>query len=211
MEVLERCRKTGVVPVVVLQEARLALPTADALAEGGVGIMEITLRTAAGLDSIKTISRERPDILVGAGTVITLEQCRQCVDNGAEFIVSPGFNAALVRWCVDNGVPVLPGCVTPTEIMAGLELGLTTFKFFPADVYGGLKGMKALSAPFGGVQFIPTGGVNGGNLEEYLKAPYVCACGGSWLCSKEDISRENFAGIRRLAAEAAAAVGRARG
>lgn len=206
MDVMDRIQKTRIVPVVVLEKAEQAIPTAKALAAGGVDIMEITLRTPAGLHSIETIAKQCPEILVGAGTVLTLDQCKACVDAGAKFIVSPGLNPAIVKWCVERGISVLPGCVTPTEIMQGLELGVTTFKFFPAGIYGGLKAMKALSAPFVGVSFVPTGGVNAQNLAEYLAAPFIRAVGGSWLCAKADIGAGNFEKITALAEEAAAAV-----
>ncbi len=197
--IMIRFRETGVVPVVVLENAKDALPTANALVAGGVDVMEITLRTDAALASIKSIVHDAPQVLVGAGTVLTLDQCKACVDLGARFIVSPGFSPAMVRWCLDNEIPVLPGCVTPTEIMQGLEMGINIFKFFPADVYGGLKAMKALSAPFVGIRFVPTGGANGGNLKEYLSAPFIHAVGGSWLCAKGDISAGNFGKIEELA------------
>ena len=141
-------------------------------------------------------------MLVGAGTVITLDQCKQAVECGAKFIVSPGFDEEVVRWCVDNGVAVTPGCVTPTEITAAMKLGLKVVKFFPANVYGGLTALKALSAPFGGVKFIPTGGVNDKNLGEFISAPFVHAVGGSWVCPKADISAGNFDKITALCAEA---------
>ncbi len=202
--IMNRFREIGVAPVVVLDRAENALPTAKALCAGGIGIMEITLRTSAGLASIKAVAEGAPDVLVGAGTVLTLDQCKACVDAGARFIVSPGFNADMVRWCMDNDIAVLPGCVTPTEIMAGLEMGISVFKFFPANVYGGLKGMKALSAPFGSIRFVPTGGVNGENLKEYLAEPFVHAVGGSWLCSKADIAAGHFDKIEEYAKAAAA-------
>ncbi len=205
-DVMTRFRKTGIVPVVVLENAKAAMPAAKALLAGGVGVMEITLRTAAALDSIKSIAKDAPNVLVGAGTVLTLDQCKACVDIGARFIVSPGFRPDMVRWCLDNNIPVLPGCVTPTEIMEGLEMGISVFKFFPANVYGGLKGMKALSAPFGGIRFVPTGGANAENLKEYLSAPFIHAVGGSWLCSKEDITAGNFDKIQELAKAASALV-----
>ena len=204
--IMTRFRETGVVPVVVLENAKDALPTANALCAGGIGIMEITLRTEAALASIEAIAKNAPEVLVGAGTVLTLDQCKACVDTGARFIVSPGFRPEMVRWCLDSGIPVLPGCVTPTEIMEGLEMGIRVFKFFPANVYGGIKGMKALSAPFGGIRFVPTGGANGDNLKEYLSAPFIHAVGGSWLCAKEDISGGNFGKIEELAKAASAVV-----
>ena len=157
---LNRFQHTGVVPVVVLDDAKDAIPTARALLAGGVNVMEITFRTAAAADSIKAVSENCPEMLVGAGTVITLDQCKKALECGAKFIVSPGFDPEVVAWCVERNVPITPGCVTPTEIMAAMKLGLNVVKFFPAGVYGGLKAMKSLSAPFGGIKFIPTGGID---------------------------------------------------
>ena len=201
---MKRIEEVGVVPVVVLEKVEQAVPTAKALAAGGVTVMEITLRTAAGLKCIETVSKECLEVIVGAGTVLTLEQCKACVEAGAKFIVSPGLNPAIVEWCVEQNVAVLPGCVTPTEIMAGLELGVKIFKFFPADIYGGLKAMKALSVPFGGISFVPTGGISGQNLAEYASASFIKAVGGSWLCAKSDIEAGNFDKITQLAKEATA-------
>ena len=180
-------------------------PTAKALLAGGVDVMEITFRTAAAADSIKAVAESCPDMLVGAGTVITLEQCKKAIECGAKFIVSPGFDEEVVRWCVENGVAVTPGCVTPTEIMAAMKLGLNVVKFFPAGVYGGLSAMKALSGPFGGIKFIPTGGVNGQNIGEFIAAPFIHAVGGSWVCPKADIAAGNFEKITKLCKEARAA------
>ena len=202
MDILERLHSAAVVPVVVLDDAKDAVPTARAMLAGGVDVMEITFRTAAAADSIRAVSEGCPDMLVGAGTVVTLDQCKQAVDCGAKFIVSPGFDEDVVRWCVENGVAVTPGCVTPTEIMAAKKLGLHVVKFFPAGVYGGLKAMKALWAPFGGVKFIPTGGVDAKNLREYLEAPFIHAVGGSWLCPKEEITAGNFEAVTALCREA---------
>ena len=137
-----------------------------------------------------------------AGTVLNLEQCKLAVEMGAKFIVSPGFSDEVVGWCVENGIPVAPGCVTPTEIMAAIELGLNVVKFFPANVYGGLNAMKNLSAPFGGIKFMPTGGVNTANIKEYVDAPFIHAVGGSWVCPKADIAAGNFEKITNLCAEA---------
>ena len=164
--------------------------------------MEITFRTDAAAESIRAVAQECPEMLVGAGTVLTLEQCRLAVSLGAKFIVSAGLDEEVVRWCVENGVPVLPGVATPTEIMAAMRLGLRVVKFFPANVYGGLSAMKALSAPFGGIKFMPTGGINAQNLKEYLSAPFIHAVGGSWLCSKADIAAHNFEKITALCREA---------
>lgn len=206
MDVLKRLAGSGVVPVVVLEDAKQAVPTARAMAAGGVDVMEITFRTAAARDSIAAVSAECPEVLVGAGTVVTLEQCKSAVEAGAKFIVSPGFDAEVVKWCVDNGVAVTPGCVTPTEIMAAMKLGIGVFKFFPANVYGGLTAMKSLAAPFTSAKFIPTGGVNSGNIDEYISAPFIHAVGGSWVCPKADISAGNFDKITALCAQAREAI-----
>ena len=190
MNSLERLRNAAVVPVVVLENADDAVPTAQALLAGGVDVMEITFRTDAAADSIAAVSRQCPDMLVGAGTVITLEQCKKAVEMGAGFIVSPGFSEEVVD---------------PTEIMSAMSHGLQVVKFFPANVYGGLDAMKALSGPFGGIRFIPTGGVNEKNLSDYLAAPFIHAVGGSWLCSKADIAAHRFDRITELCRRARAA------
>ena len=201
MNALERLRNAGVVPVVVLERAEDAVPSARAMLAGGVDVMEITFRTAAAAEAIRNVAAECPEMLVGAGTVLTVEQCEKAVALGAKFIVSPGFDAEIVDWCVERGVAVTPGCVTPTEIMAALKRGLSVVKFFPAGIYGGLKAMKALAAPFGQVKFIPTGGVSADNLAEYAAAPFVHAVGGSWLCPKADVAAGNFARIAELCAQ----------
>ena len=206
MKVLDRLHGCGVVPVVVLDDVKDAVATAKALLAGGVDVMEITFRTAAAADSIKAVAENCPDMLVGAGTVITLEQCKQAVECGAKFIVSPGFDEEVVRWCVERSVPITPGCVTPSEIMAAMKLGLTVVKFFPAGVYGGLSAMKALSGPFGGIKFIPTGGVNSHNIGEFIAALFIHAVGGSWVCPKADIAAGNFEKITTLCKQARAAI-----
>ena len=206
MDVLKRLAGAGVVPVVVLDDAKDAVPTANALVAGGIDVMEITFRTAAARDSIAAVAASCPDMLVGAGTVITLDQCKAAVEAGAKFIVAPGFDAEVVKWCVDNGVAVTPGCVTPTEITAAMKLGLKVVKFFPANVYGGLGAMKALSGPFGSIKFIPTGGVNGQNVGEYIAAPFIHAVGGSWVCAKSDIAAGNFDKSTALCKQARAAI-----
>ncbi|MCR5575900.1 MAG: bifunctional 4-hydroxy-2-oxoglutarate aldolase/2-dehydro-3-deoxy-phosphogluconate aldolase [Oscillospiraceae bacterium] len=209
MEVLERMAAAGVVPVVVLDRAEDAVPTARAMVAGGIDVMEITFRTAAAADSIRAVAENVPEMLVGAGTVINLEQCRKAVDCGAKFIVSPGYDEEVVSWCCDNGIPVTPGCVTPTEITAALNRhGLKVLKFFPANVYGGLSAVKALAGPFAsaGVKFIPTGGVNQANLAEFVANPHIHAVGGSWVCPKAEIAAGNFEKITALCAEARKAV-----
>ena len=202
MDIMNRLACAGVVPVVVLEDAVIAVPTARAMVAGGIDVMEITFRTAAARDSIAAVAKECPDMLVGAGTIITLEQCKTAVEAGAKFIVSPGFNPEVVKWCVENNIAVCPGCVTPTEITAAIELGLKVVKFFPANVYGGLSAIKALAGPFGGVKFIPTGGVNAQNLAEFISSPYIHAVGGSWICPKADIAAGNFDKITALCKEA---------
>ena len=202
MDVLKRLAQSGVVPVVVLEDAKDAVPTAKAMLAGGIDVMEITFRTAAAADSIKAVAQECPDMVVGAGTVVNLEQCKLAVECGAKFIVSPGYDEETVAWCCDNGIPVTPGCVTPTEIMMALKHGLKVLKFFPANVYGGLSAIKSLAGPFGGVKFIPTGGVNAQNLAEFISSPYVHAVGGSWICPKADIAAGNFDKITALCKEA---------
>ena len=202
MNVLKRIENCGVVPVVVMDKVSDALPTAKALLAGDVDVMEITLRTEAGLGAIKEVATNCPEMCVGAGTVITLKQCIAAVSAGAQFIVSPGFNPEVVKWCVENDVAITPGCVTPTEIMGAMELGVEVFKFFPANVYGGLTAMKALAGPFGGIKFIPTGGVSEKNLGEYCAASFIHAVGGTWFCAKSDISAGEFEKIATLSLEA---------
>ena len=202
MDAIQRIGKCRIVPVVVMEHAENAIGTANALLAGGVDIMEITLRTGAGLESIKKVADTCPDVCIGAGTVLTLDQCKQAVDAGARFIVSPGFDHDLVKWCVENDVAVTPGCVTPTEITAALSLGVNILKFFPANIYGGLPAMKALSGPFGNVKFVPTGGISANNLVEYAAEPFIHAVGGSWLCDKKDITAGNFDKITKLSREA---------
>ena len=201
MDVLKRMACAGIVPVVVLEDAKDAVPTAKAMVAGGIDVMEITFRTAAAADSIRAVAAEVPDMLVGAGTVVNLEQCKLAVECGAKFIVSPGYDEEVVSWCCDNGIAVCPGCVTPTEIMMALKHGLKVLKFFPANVYGGLGAIKALAGPFGGVKFIPTGGVNLQNVGEFIADPHIHAVGGSWVCPKADIAAGNFDKITALCKE----------
>ena len=205
MDVLSRLARSIVVPVVVIDEAKDAVPTANAMVAGGIDVMEITFRTAAAAESIKAVAENCPEMFVGAGTIINLEQCKLAVQMGAKFIVSPGYSEEVVAWCVENGIPVAPGCVTPTEIMAALKHGLKMVKFFPANVYGGLNAMKNLSAPFVGLKFLPTGGVNTANIKEYWDAPFIHAVGGSWVCPKADIAAGNWEKITQLCKEARAA------
>ena len=202
MDILKVMAESGIVPVVVLDDAKDAVNTAKALLAGGIKVMEITFRTSAAEQAIKNVAAQCPEIVVGAGTVITLEQCRTAVNAGAKFIVAPGYDEEVVSWCVEHEIPVTPGCVTPTEIMMAMKHGLHVLKFFPANVYGGLKALKSLSGPFTGITFIPTGGVNNENAGEFAAAPCVHAVGGSWICPKADIAAGNFERITRLSREA---------
>lgn len=202
MDVLSRMRNSGVVPVVVLDDVKDAVPTAKAMVAGGIDVMEITFRTAAAPDAIRAVAAEVPEMLVGAGTIVNLEQAKFAVECGAKFIVSPGFDDATVAWCVENNIPVCPGCVTPTEIMMAMQRGLKVVKFFPANIYGGLKAIKALGGPFVSMKFIPTGGVSADNLAEFASNAKIQAVGGSWVCPKADIAAGNWEKITELCAEA---------
>ena len=205
MTVMERLARSVVVPVVVLEKVEDAIPLANAMAAGGVDTMEITFRTACAPEAIKAVAENCPEVLVGAGTIVNVEQAKLAVEMGAKFIVSPGFSDEVVAWCVENGIAVAPGCVTPTEIMGALKHGLKMVKFFPANVYGGLNAMKNLSAPFVGLKFLPTGGVNSANIKEYIDAPFIHAVGGSWVCPKAEIAAGNWDKITQLCLDARAA------
>ncbi len=202
MTVMERLAQSIVVPVVVLEKAEDAVPTARAMLAGDVDTMEITFRTACAPESIQAVAENCPEVLVGAGTIVNVEQAKLAVKMGAKFIVSPGFSEEVVNWCVENEIPVVPGCVTPTEIMAAMGHGLKLVKFFPANVYGGLNAMKNLAAPFVGMKFLPTGGVNSGNIKEYMDAPFIHAVGGSWVCPKGEIVAGNWKKITELCVDA---------
>ena len=198
MTVMERLANSVVVPVVVLDKVEDAVPLAKAMAAGGVDTMEITFRTACAPDAIRAVAEACPDVLVGAGTIVNLDQCKLAIEMGAKFIVSPGFDHEIVGYCVANGVAVAPGCVTPTEIMGALKHGLKMVKFFPANVYGGLKALKNLAGPFVGLKFLPTGGVNNDNIKEFIDTPFIHAVGGSWVCPKADVAAGNWDKITQL-------------
>lgn len=201
-EILEQIGAVGLIPVAVLGDAAQAVPAASALLRGGVPVMEVTLRTPAALESMERIGRSCPALLLGAGTVLNLDQCRRSVDAGARFIVTPGYDQEIVRWCQTHQVAVLPGCVTPTEIMTGLKAGIATFKYFPADLYGGLNGMKALSGPFRNVKFVPTGGIGQENLAQFAASPFIHAVGGSWLCPAKEIAHGAYDAITAVCQDA---------
>ena len=204
MLTVEQVAACGVVPVVVLEDAAQAVPTARALLKGGINAMEITFRTAAAKDSIARVAAEVPETIVGAGTVVNVQQLHEAVEAGAKFIVSPGSDPELIAEAQKLGVPITPGVVTPSEIMLGLKLGIQVFKFFPAETYGGLKTIKALSGPFPQIKFLPTGGINQSNAGEYFKSPKVLAVGGSWMVSKDMINAGDFDGIAEKSAAATA-------
>ena len=207
----ERIKKCGVVPVAAFDSADEAVKACESMLAGGVNVVEITFRTRAAADAIKAVSEAHPEMLVGAGTVLTAEQAEEAVRCGAQFIVSPGISSDVVEWCLTNEIPVYPGAVTPTEITeAVVRYGLKTVKYFPANLYGGIDGMKALAAPFGDIRFMPTGGVNADNLESYLKQPFILAVGGTWLCSGKAIHEGRFKDIEDACREACSIVQKVR-
>lgn len=201
-DTLKMINEIGIVPVVKIDHATDAVPLAKALAEGGLPLAEITFRTAAAEAAIKAIATECPEVLLGAGTVVNVEQAERALKAGAKFIVTPGFSSSVVKYCVDRKVPVTPGIATPTEIQMALDHGVDVVKFFPADAFGGIKTLKAMSAPYGAVRFIPTGGITTANLAEYILFPKVFACGGTWMVKDELIKAGQFTEITRLTAEA---------
>ena len=203
---LAQIRKMGIVPVVKLENAKDAVPLAQALIDGGLPCAEITFRTDAAEESIKNIVKAYPDMLVGAGTVLTLDQLERAVNAGAKFIVSPGFNPEIVKACIQKGIPVYPGCSSPTDIEAALSLGLKTVKFFPAENIGGIAAIKAMAGPYGDLTFIPTGGINAKNINDYLSFPKVVACGGSWMVDPKLIENGDFTEITKLTREAVSTV-----
>lgn len=201
----------GVVPVVVLNDVKDALPLAKALVEGGLACAEVTFRTAAAEESIRVMSEAYPEMLVGAGTVLTTEQVDRALNAGAKFIVSPGFDPEIVDYCLEKQVPVYPGTVTPSEVAQAVKRGLSICKFFPAEQFGGLSTIKALAAPYTMVKFMPTGGVNLKNLREYLSSDKIAACGGTWMVKADLIKEGKFDEIKQITAEAAAIVKEVRG
>lgn len=201
-ETLEKIGELGIIPVVKIEKAEDALPLGRALIDGDLPIAEITFRTSAAEESIKTLTGELPNLLVGAGTVLTIEQVKKAISAGAKFIVSPGFNPRVVDYCIENNIPVTPGINNPTQIEMAIERGIEVVKFFPAEASGGLPLLKSMSAPYTGIKFIPTGGINLNNLCSYLSNNKVLACGGSWMVKVDLISSGNFDEITRLTREA---------
>ncbi|MEE1030907.1 MAG: bifunctional 4-hydroxy-2-oxoglutarate aldolase/2-dehydro-3-deoxy-phosphogluconate aldolase [Ruminococcus sp.] len=202
MNVAETIQKMGVVPVVVLNDVKDAAPLAKALVEGGLPCAEVTFRTAAAEESIRVMTTEFPEMFVGAGTVLTIDQVDRAVAAGAKFIVSPGFDPEIVDYCLEKDIPVFPGCITPSEVAQAVKRGLKIVKFFPAEPFGGVKTIKAMAAPYVGLNFMPTGGISAKNLENYLSYDRIIACGGSWMVSGDLVKAGKFDEIKELTAEA---------
>ena len=200
-ELVEALRDFRIVPVIALEEEENAVPLGEALLEGGLPLAEITFRTAAAEASMRRLNRELPDILLGAGTVLTTEQVDTAIDAGASFIVTPGFNPRVVEHALNRGIPITPGINSPTGVELAMEYGLRLLKFFPAEVSGGVKMLKALGGPYKGVSFVPTGGVSLSNLESYLSMKNVAACGGSWLVPKDALAAQDFDQIRDITSD----------
>ena len=201
-EVLRKIQLMGIVPVIKLDDAKDAVPLAKALCDGGLPCAEVTFRTEAAEESIRLMRENFPHMLIGAGTVLTTEQVDRAVSAGATFIVSPGFNPKVVKYCVERNIPITPGCSTPSDIEAAMEFGLDVVKFFPAEAAGGLPMIKAISAPYVNMKFMPTGGINASNLTIYLDFPKVIACGGSWMVMYELVKEGAFDKITELTREA---------
>ena len=208
---IEEISACGIIPVVVLNHVDDAVPTARALLKGGIDVMEITFRTGAAQACITRVASEIPEMKVGAGTVVTTQQACEAVDAGAKFLVSPGSDEDIIRKAIALNTPIVPGAVTPSEIMLGLKLGIQLFKFFPAACYGGLKTIKALSGPFPQIKFIPTGGINQENVGDYFKDPKIQAVGGSWMVSSKMIEAHNYDNITEKSAAAVALYRQIRG
>ena len=210
-EIKKQIKEIGIIPVVVLDDAKDAKALGDALMKGGLPAAEVTFRTAAAEESIRIMAKEFPDMLVGAGTVLTTEQADRAMAAGAKFIVAPGFNPTVVKHCLEKGYPVCPGVQTPSEMEQAMELGLDFVKFFPAEPAGGLNMIKAVAAPYVGLSFMPTGGINKDNVRDYLAYNRIVACGGTWMVKGDLITSGNFAKIEELTREAATIVKEIRG
>lgn len=200
--VIEKISAFGIIPVVVLEDAKDAAPLAKALVEGGLPCAEVTFRTDTAEESIKIMTSEYPDMFVGAGTVLTIEQVDRAVAAGAKFIVSPGFDPEIVDYCLSKEISVFPGCITPSEVAQAVKRGLKAVKFFPAEQFGGVAAIKAIAAPYVGIKFMPTGGINAKNLESYLSCDKIVACGGSWMVKGDLIKEGKFNEIKAMTEEA---------
>lgn len=200
--VIQEISNVGLVPVIKIDEIEDAVPLARACKEGGLSVLEITFRTNIAKEAMRQINEAFPELLIGAGTVLTKEQVDDALEVGAKFIVSPGLNPAIVKYCQEKNVPILPGCANASDLECALELGLTTVKFFPAEQLGGFKMIQALSAPYSKVNFMPTGGVNAENIQEYIQSDKIIACGGTWMIDAKAIKEKNFDHIKKLSQEA---------
>lgn len=200
--IIDQIRRFGVVPVIVIEDPEDAVPLAEALVRAGLPTLEVTFRTAATCESLERIRRSFPDLLLGAGTVLTTEQVRQAQDHGAQFIISPGLDVDVVEFCLERDLLTFPGISSPSEIQTALRLGVSILKLFPSEALGGLKYLRSISGPFPTVRFIPTGGVNTGNLADYLRFDRVLACAGTWIARKEWLREKKFDLIEKEAAEA---------
>ncbi len=209
-DIIDALGRLGLVPVVKVENTEQALGVARALLEAGLPCAEITFRTTAAEECIRRIAREFPDVITGAGTVLTPEQAQRAVAAGARYIVSPGFSSAVIEWCLTHEVPVMPGVATSTEIMMALDKGLSLVKFFPSEALGGVRMLEALGAVFGTVRFVPTGGISAANLADYLRLPSVFAVGGSWMVSGKLLAAGAFGEVTRLSREAVQIVARER-
>lgn len=210
VEIEKKIEELGIVPVVVLQDTKDAKPLAQALCDGGLPCAEVTFRTEAAEESIRIMTEAFPRMLVGAGTVLTTAQVDAAVATGAKFIVSPGFDPEIVDYCLEKQIPVFPGCITPSEIAQAVKRGLRVVKFFPAEQFGGAATIKALSAPYVGLKFMPTGGVSAANLKDYFGCKSVIACGGSWMVKGDLIAAGKFDEIRQMTVEAVKLAGEIR-
>lgn len=204
--IMVQIEKTGVIPVVVINDVEDAEPLAQALCEGGLPCAEVTFRTAAAEESIRKMTDIYPNMLIGAGTVLTTEQVDRAVAAGAKFIVSPGFDPEVVDYCILKQIPVFPGCITPSEVAQAVKRGLKVVKFFPAAQFGGVSTIQALAAPYVGLKFMPTGGVNAKNLADYLQCKSIIACGGSWMVKSDLIKAGEFEKIKDMTKEAVSLV-----
>ncbi|MDO4868987.1 MAG: bifunctional 4-hydroxy-2-oxoglutarate aldolase/2-dehydro-3-deoxy-phosphogluconate aldolase [Bacillota bacterium] len=202
MNIYEKIKEIGIIPVIKLENTEDAVALGRALVNGGIPVAEVTFRAEGAAGVIKAMAEQIPELTVGAGTVLTIEQAEEAIGAGAKFIVSPGFNRKVVEYVLGRGLPMIPGCMTPSEIEQGLELGLDVLKFFPAEANGGMKMIKAMSGPYGGVKFIPTGGINQDNLADYLKSDKILAVGGSWMVKPDLLRNRQFDEVTRLCLEA---------
>ena len=211
LEVLKKIQEIGIVPVVVLDDAKDAAPLAKALIDGGLPCAEVTFRTEAAEECIRIMAEQFPEMLVGAGTVLTTDQVDRAVAAGAKFIVSPGLNPRIVKYCVEKGILITPGCANPSDVEQAIENGLEVVKFFPAEQAGGLPMIKAMAAPYTNMMFMPTGGISPSNVRDYLRVKKIIACGGSWMVKGDLVKSGDYAKITELSKEAVAIVKEVRG